>query len=126
MKENVLKDAKQQRKKHRESGHWLHNSIAFDRDHYLDEKYKRLANKLFYSLQLKGGYKPEQKRRDFETLLANLFHQTKKPISISLNRNDWKHTQYSKTSYFIVPLICLLHGKKLINMGNRETAGSLS
>lgn len=116
LKKNVLKDARQQQKKHRESGYWLHNSVAFDRDYYLDEKYRRLANKLFSSLQLRGGYNVEQKHKDFETLLANLFHQTKRPISISLSQNDWKQTQYNKTSYFIVALIHLLHRKKLIDM----------
>ncbi|NQU79982.1 MAG: hypothetical protein HQ543_00515 [Bacteroidetes bacterium] len=115
-KGKVGKDAKKHREEFRKSGAWLHNSVKFNSDVHLSRKYKRLADKLFDSLQLQGVYKVEEKKMDFETLLANLFQQTRKPISISLSSNSWKDTIYNKTSYFIVALLSLLHNKKLLNM----------
>lgn len=112
----VGKNAKREREEFKKSGAWLHNSIAFDPDVHLSKKYKRLADELFCSLQLNGGYKVEQKKEDFEILLANLFQQTNKPISISMSQNSWKQTQYNKVSYFIVALVCLMNNKKLLNM----------
>jgi hypothetical protein len=126
IKYKVRAAAKKEREEYRKSGSWLQNDVPYNPGHYLDEKHKRLADKLFISLQLKGGYKIEQKYEDLEILLANLFTQTRRPISISLNRNDYKKTRYNRVRYFTVALIYLLHGKKLINMekGYRIAEGS--
>jgi hypothetical protein len=112
----IIEEAKKERAKYKETGNFWHNSILFDSDHYLDEKHKVLANQLFNSLKLKIGYKSEQKQKDFEILLANLLYQTKKPISISLNRNSWRKTKYNHVSYFIIDLIYYLQNKGLIQM----------
>ncbi|MBE0654679.1 MAG: hypothetical protein IH594_12820, partial [Bacteroidales bacterium] len=96
------------KKSHEESirsGQWFHGSVSFDPCRYLDDKYKGQVTKLFELLRLNTGYKTDQKLKDFEVLLANLLHQTRKPISISLNKNDWNLTKYNKTSYFTVQAI---------------------
>lgn len=113
----VLEDAERQRAEFKESGAWLHDSVPFNQDRYLDDKNKALANQLFNFLHLEGGYKTEQRRKDFEILLANLFDQTIKPISISLNKNDWKSTRYNNSSYTTIKeLLSILHKKKYIDM----------
>ena len=112
----VSEDARKQREEYKKSGSWLQRNVRYNHGHYLDEKHRRLADRLFISLQLKGGYNIKQKYKDLEILLANLFTQTRRPISISLNRNDYKQTRYSRASYFTVALIYLLLSKKLINM----------
>jgi len=112
----VLENAKRQRKKYRESPAWLQCGVAFDNGHHLTEEHQSSANKLFEQLIIQDGYKIYQKKKDFETLLANLFHQTRHPIIVSLNRNDWVKTQYNNTSYFIIDLIHLLYKQKFIDM----------
>jgi len=116
-KNNIIKDARQQRKKYRESGAWLYDAIKFNHGHYLiSERDKTIANRLFNSLQLQGGYKLEQKQKDFEILLANLFNQTRKPIRVSFKVSAWKKAYYNKSSYFTITLINILNSENLINM----------
>jgi len=112
----VLEDAKKRSAEYRESGAWLHNSVPYDPNNYLNEDNKALAHKLLSSLKMREGYKAEQKQKDIEILLANLFDQKRKPISISLNEKDWKYTRYNKSSYFIVALIHLLNEMDYIKM----------
>ena len=112
----VIEDAERQRLKYRESGSWLNDSIPYNQDHYLDEENKTLAQKLLSDLKIKGGYKAEQKQKDFEILLANLFDQKRKPVSISLKQMDWKLSRYNKSSYFTVTLISQLKKNNYINM----------
>lgn len=100
----------------RGTGAWLQRNVRFDQDRYLNEENKLLASKLLDSLNIEGGYKAEQKLRDTEILLANLFQQTRKPVSISLNQNDYKQSRYNKVSYFIVALIYYLKEAKYIKM----------
>jgi hypothetical protein len=113
---NVIADAKRQRKDFKGSGAWLQRSVSFNPDLHLNAKNLDIANILFDSLEFGGGYKDIQKRTDFQILLANLFSQTRRPISISLNRNDYKPSQYSEASYFTIDHINNLHSKQLIHM----------
>lgn len=121
MKKAILQNIQRQREEYRESGAWLYNSIDFDPNVYLTNKYKRLSCEFYYSLNLKVGYTVEQKILDFEILLANLFKQRRKPIRVSLNRNSWKINQYSPVNYYIIDLIKELHKKGYIKMkiGNK-------
>ena len=112
----VKEDAERQQKEFKDSDAWLQDSVNFNPNIRLNEKNKTLANQLFDRLHLNVGTKQDQKRIDFEVLIVNLLDQFKKPVTISLNQNDWKYTRYNKSSYFIVELIEKLHQLKLINM----------
>jgi hypothetical protein len=113
----VRKDTERQREEYRHSGAWLHNAVDFDSDLCLFGNNKILANILFDSLELSTGYKENQKQDDFEILLANLFSQTRKPIKISRNRNDYEqNNRYNKAGYFTIDLIDMLFERKLIDM----------
>src|ERR1035437_7596478 len=98
-------------------GVWLNKAIRFSPELYLNEKHKIKADILFDSLPFKAGYNQEQKHKDFEILLANLFYQTKNPIRISLNRNNWKKSKYNPVSYNnITDLIKIFSENKLMTM----------
>lgn len=112
----VKKNMERQYAEYKKSGTWLHNSVSYKQDRYLDDNNKALANKLFNTLHIKQGYEVEQKYQDFEILLANLFDQIKKPISISLSKNNWGQSRYSMTSYFTITLVYKLYNAKFIEM----------
>jgi hypothetical protein len=94
---------------------WLNNNDTFDHGRALaeDEAVKR-ANLLLEELmqdnrQRRRNWK--QKKNDIEILCANLLANkskllvTRKPIAISLNRNDYLPSRYTKASYFTLELI---------------------
>lgn len=108
--------ALKERAERRKSGGWLHKAKSFNSSLFLDKGNKAIADKLYSSFGLAHGYKREQKHRDFEILIANLLTQTRKPISISLNHNNWVKTKYNPVSYFITDLIDALRAEKLIEM----------
>ena len=112
----ILENIRKQREEYRHSAHWLHNSISYDTGCYLEEKHKILSKQLFNSLGFQDRYKQEQKLKDYETLLANLFYQNRKPVNVSLNQDDWKHTQYNNCSYFTVTIIHKLLNLQYISM----------
>jgi hypothetical protein len=114
----VIDDLRLSRAEFRKSGAYLNRSIPFDGNLSLDNKYKAVADKLFIELKLDKGYIIEQKKLDLQILLANLFYQTRRPISISLSPNSWKHHlgRYNKSSYFTVALLHVLKNKNLITM----------
>ncbi|MBA7523260.1 hypothetical protein ES705_15383 [subsurface metagenome] len=113
----ILEEAKEKQEDYRRSSELLQRAIMFNHDLALNGKQKNIVNRLYCSLELqKKGYKEKQKQRDFEILLANLFYQTKYPIAISLNKNDWIQTKYDKPSYFIIEQIHELHRQKFIAM----------
>ena len=103
--------------RYKESGAYWQDAVKYNPDNFLNNKLKILSDQLFKSLKLQGGYKQEQKQKDFETLLANLFDQIKKPISISLFEKDWKKTRYNNSSYSnIKELLSVLNKEKFIEM----------
>ncbi|MFA5776807.1 MAG: hypothetical protein WC988_04630 [Patescibacteria group bacterium] len=103
--------------RYEESGANLHDSVPYNQNNSLNNELKFLSDQLFRSLKLQEGYKQEQKQNDFETLLANLFDQIKKPISISLFEKDWKKTKYNNSSYSnIIEFLSILNKLKYIEM----------
>jgi len=62
------------------------------------------VERLFNDLWPEPIRKRAQKHRDFEVLLTNLlYHKQRRPISISLNRNDWTpRPRYRKATYFTI------------------------
>jgi len=103
--------------RYKESGAYWQDAVKYNPDKFLNNRLKILSDQLFKSLKLQGGYKQEQKQKDFETLLANLFDQIKKPISISLFEKDWKKTRYNNSSYSnIKELLSVLNKEKFIEM----------
>ncbi|GAH44423.1 unnamed protein product, partial [marine sediment metagenome] len=95
---------------------WLNNPIKFDHSLVLDEQSKNIALKLFGSLKLNKGYKPDQKFNCFENLLANFLDHPKLPTSVSLDEKYWTKTKLLDKSYYTVELIHTLYTKKLIDM----------
>jgi len=115
LKEKVGADVEKQWAEYLESGAFVQNNVLFNPDFRLDETNKSTAKQLFDSISF-DGYKQEQKFDDFEILLANLLDQNKKPISISLNRNSWRKTQYHTVTYSIIDMVHKLNELKLIDM----------
>lgn len=110
---NALRDLA----RYKESGSYWQDSIPYDQNNSLNEKNKVLSDQLFKSLKLDKGYKQKQKQKDFEILLANLFHQSLKPISISLNEKDWKKTRYNRSSYSTIKeMLSVFNKSKYIEM----------
>lgn len=113
----VRVNAERQLALYKQSGRWLHDSISFDASLFLDNESKLIADKLYCSLISKpGDKKQQQKKKDFEILIANLLDQIRKPVSVSKNRNNWKTTKYNPISYFIIDLIDILKTNELIDM----------
>jgi hypothetical protein len=115
-KEEILGCIRKWQEDYKKSGRWLQDAVEYSQDFVLVDANKKQAKVLFDSLPIQGRYKSEQKQRDFEILLANLFDQKKKPIRISLNQNDYKRTKYNKISYFTVALVYLFKEHNLIAM----------
>lgn len=97
---------------------WLRRSdIRFDHSLTITGENKKVAENLFYELvDLSKAKKVSQKLLDFEILIANLINRPKRPISVSLNVNNWKKDRYKRASYFIIDLIKILNNKQLIKM----------
>jgi len=104
---------------------WLNKAKIYRQGAYLSEAYKRVARQIFNELDIKG-YKVDQKFKDFEILLANLLSvrldkrpmEPERPISVSLDRNNWQKTRYSQASYSTTNLIQILKSRGLIEMAN--------
>jgi hypothetical protein len=116
LKNKVRQDAKTSRKEFRGGGKWLNDAVEFNPELSIVDESKRQAEALFDTLIEKSGYKVQQKIKDFNILLANLLKQNQRPISISLNRNDWKQSKYMPASYYTIDLINILHQNNLIKM----------
>lgn len=86
---------------------WLQENGRFDHDLKLPEERLFIIENLYRALAI-SGYKEQQKLLDLEILIANLILTRTKPKSISLNRNTWTKTRYSRASYFVIDLIEML------------------
>jgi len=113
----VLLDAREQIEERRASPAYLYDAIPFERSLRLPEDKIYLIEKLLDKLiGTKGFYIKEQKLIDLEILIANLINDKKRPIAISLNRNNWKQSIYYRTSYFMIDLVYKLKEKGYIKM----------
>lgn len=114
----VAADAIRQNKERIGTSEWIQRSVEFDRSLRVPKDKHYIIDLLFEKvMQSKSFRKREQKILDLEILISNLT-QTKRirPITISLNRNQWKKSKYSKTSFFIIELANILKEQKLIEM----------
>jgi hypothetical protein len=118
LSEAVSHAAKKETDKRRGSNAWLQEDVAYDRDLRLPDGQKPIVEDLLRNLT--GGeyvYKLDQKILDLEILLANLFQKKlRRPVSVSMDRNDWRSSRYNRASYYTVKLISLLQQRKLIQM----------
>ena len=99
-KDAVLANARQQIEESKKTGQWWQRNVEFNPDLGLPEKYKSVVGLLFEELKV-SGYKLDQKLKDLEILLANLWLQTRRPISISLNTHDYTSKKSRYCSSFI-------------------------
>jgi len=98
------------------TGSWLNDNDSFNHSRTLDdpEAVKRAHELLRILLHGKAGYKMGQKEIDMEVLCANLLANksrvlvTQKPIAISLNRNDWTKSRYTRAGYFTIELVDMM------------------
>ncbi len=98
----VLADALMQLEAYRKTNAWLQTAARFDHNLLLSPAKRVIAIQLFDDL-MKGQRvcKRTQKELDFEVLCANLlYREQRRPIAISLNRNDWRRNRYRRASYF--------------------------
>lgn len=116
LRDKVFWAAKKAKKATEQKGEWLNRAVKFNPELTLVNENSRQAEILFDTLMDKSGYKIKQKIIDFKILLANLLKQKRRPIRISLNRNDWKQSKYLPASYFIINLVDILHQNNLIKI----------
>lgn len=92
-KQKVMANAIKQQKERRQNPAWLNDCLPFSHSlTVLPESHHALAD-LFNEILGKDRYKKDQKWQDFLILLSNLALAKRKPVSISLHRNDWKKKQ---------------------------------
>jgi hypothetical protein len=113
--ECVAASAKKRIEERRGSNEWLQDSVIFDHSLRISTDKKSVIVRLFSEL-MKGQhvYKQQQKLLDFEILLSNLLFNRRKPVAISLNRNEWKYSRYTRASYFVIKIIELFQNKRLL------------
>ncbi len=87
-KDAVLANARKQIQESKESGQWWQRNVAFSPDLELPEKYNSVVGRLFDELRM-SGYKMDQKLKDLEILLANLWLQKRRLVSISLITHNY-------------------------------------
>lgn len=115
LKNQVIQDAQRQRQ-NKPKGQWLNDGIEFVQAVRLSEQDKETAEQIFNSFHF-AGYKRKQKLTDFEILFANLLqNRDRRPVVISLDRNKWKNSPYTRTSYFTVEITKQLEEQGLIFM----------
>lgn len=125
MKERVLKDAIEKGKEQIGSPGWLNDNDTFDHGRKLsDPEAVRRANILLEILpiQRKRRRNWEGKQADIQILCANLLANkskrfaTRKPLAISLNRNSYSPSRYTKASYFLTVLVTAMAEDGWIDM----------
>ena len=116
--EAVFFDNKKQDEEYRASNAWPEDNVEFNQHLMLNKSQSIVIEQLFDEIiNDYGNYrKRKQKLLDLAILISNLIYQNRKPISISLNRNDWKTSRYNKASAFIIKLVHILHKKGFIDM----------
>jgi hypothetical protein len=114
----IAKKAHQELEEYRGSDAWLQDTfIPYRHGGRLPESSREKVQEIFHLLVDNHGYNVEQKLRDFESLLANLVStRGRKPIAISLNRNDWVSNRYTLGSYYTIELIHILSNAGFIHM----------
>ena len=118
-KERVKKDAEKSLDKLKGTGAWLHeDSMPFNHALRLSARERHVVLQLFDAMIMNQHiYKRKQKILDLEILLANLLPKRgRAPVTISLDRKDWKPSQYTQAGYFTVELTKCLQKKGLIEM----------
>lgn len=112
----VRADAKKQRIAYRTSNAWLQDSVSFSHSLRLSAENRILADSLFEEVVDKNVRKRDQRKNDLDCLLANLIHNRRKPVNLSLDRNNWKPNQYRSASYFTIELVHTLHREGFLDM----------
>ena len=106
----VLAGARKQLDKDRGTGSWLHKGLKFNQSLRLKRNQKE---KLDIILDICGKAKRKENYRNLDILIANLLRKRDiRPIVISLNKNDWKHTRYTRAGETTIKLVHALvdHG----------------
>lgn len=115
--DKILRSAEKDFLQLKKSGRWWQGATKFDQSLQLTEKALAIANVLFGKLGLVKGYKIDEKRKNFEILIANLINRPLKPVRISLNSSSYKKNRYTVIKYSIVDEIMeLLLERNLIEM----------
>lgn len=117
--EVVGADARRNREALRSSSAWLQRAAWFDHNFLLSSDKRAAAGRLFDGLMRgRRAYKLQQKKLDFEVLLANLlYHRRRRPVAVTLNRNHWRRNRYTRASYFTMKEgIGMLHRNGFIEM----------
>lgn len=125
----ILKRAKKDRQKRKESGQFWQTDVKFDHGIILSSSKNSLINSLFEEFyQGEYGYNKDQKVTDLKILVANLIRQGKRrPIRLPLNENKWTKSPYKRASRFIINLVHKMEESGYIEMKigneaiNRET-----
>jgi hypothetical protein len=102
----------------KDSGMFWQDSVEFDYDIELDERYDDKTEQIFELIKEPGKRytKAYQKMRDLRIVLGNLFDQTRKPIAVSLNNNDYVKNAYMNSSLFTTKIIERLRQQNFIEM----------
>lgn len=112
----VVENARKSFERERESGSFWQNNVLFNQDAGLPGKFKFVVDQIFNELKV-SGYKPDQKRKDVEILLANLLNnRRRKPVSISMNGNDYVKNRYGRASAFVIEVVKQLKELKMIEV----------
>jgi hypothetical protein len=116
LKRKIKQDV-QKRQKEKPPGVFLNNrENQFTHDARMPEDQRQKAYDLFKSFGI-TGYKEKQKLLDFDILLANLLRKRdRSPVVISYAWKDWKASQYTRASYFVIDLIEIMENRGLIEM----------
>lgn len=114
--EKIAKNCDRQNKEFYNSSAWLNRNEIFDHDLRLTKEYRDICMEVFSTLyKNQTAKKQKQKLIDIEILIANLIASKRKPISVSLRKNEYKKTRYRRTSYYMPELIKLMEEHNFIN-----------
>lgn len=111
MKQKILQDAKKQVEQYRGSPAWLQDAVPFDHAWSLPKEHHRVVSEI---LKVCGVPDRIENKINLEILCANLIKQSRKPIKVSLNVNDWKGSQYQRAGPNTIRLINRMNEEGLI------------
>lgn len=115
--EAVSANAKLEIERERGSGSWLNRGLNFNHSLRLKRNQKETLDKI---LEICGIAKRKENYLNLDILIANLLRKRDlRPLVVSLNKNDWKLTQYTRAGETTIKLIHVLEDLGYIKLKKR-------